>query len=120
METSLQPYQIVYLEADGERLYAEMIQIVPSRHLAWVRPLILVVSDLGTCDRHQANCDYYDLRQGADLFWPLGSFQPALDTDMIPILGLLGEMHPKGSQHHDRLRNFINRLWNLDSRQHNA
>ena len=117
METSLQPYQIVYLEADGERLYAEMIQIVPSRHLAWVRPLVLVMSHSPTSENQTATPDYYDLREGADLFWPLGSFQLALDTDMIPILALLGEMHPnpKGSQHHDRLRNFINRLWDLNS-----
>jgi len=117
---NIQPYQIAYLEVSGDRLYTEVIQIVAARGLAWVRPLMLVES----ADQHNWLSPewpvYYDLRQGPDLLWPLDAFPPALDTDVIPIIAQLEAMHPansKGSEHHQQLRYFIDRLWNLDRNQ---
>lgn len=114
---NIQPCQIVYLEVNGDRLYTEVIQIVTARGLAWVRPLILVTSAEGDRPLSTDLPLYYDVRQGPDLLWPVHAFHLALDTDVIPIIAQLGAMHPansKGSEHHQQLRSFIDRLWSLD------
>ena len=83
LELEFQPSQIVYLESpSGERLYTEVIQIVKSRELAWVRPLMLASA------REEASRSptLYDMRDSADLLWPLALFRPALDTEVIPLL----------------------------------
>ncbi len=111
----LEPCQIVYLEAHGDRLYAEVIQVVPSRGLAWVRPLVLVPSAPENQLLSTLASEYYDLRQGADLLWPLESFHPALDVEAIPILSRLGGIHPGDDREpHQQLRQFISCLWRLD------
>lgn len=114
---NIQPYQIVYLEVSGDRLYSEVIQIVTARGLAWVRPLLLVTSSEDYSPLSTDLPIYYDLRQGPDLLWPLDAFHPALDTDVIPIITQLGTMPPgnaKGSEQHQQLRSFIDRLWSLN------
>ncbi|MDJ1171180.1 hypothetical protein PMG71_17265 [Roseofilum sp. BLCC_M154] len=114
---NIQPCQIVYLEVNGDRLYSEVIQIVTARSLAWVRPLMLVELAAQDYSLPPELPIYYDLRQGPDLLWPLNAFHPALDTDVIPIIAQFGPMHPnssKGSEHHQHLRSFIDRLWSLN------
>ncbi|MGV0024134.1 hypothetical protein [Phormidesmis priestleyi] len=96
-----QPSQIVCLEHEATRLYAEVVQIIEARYLCWARPLVLITeSDLE--DSHQPIDlqNLYDLRQGADLLLPTVLFRQALDTEVIPLLsqlyGLEGEA--KGQQ----------------------
>jgi len=78
-----QPRQIVFLECGTTRLYGEMIQVISARSRCWVRPLMLASWGANGLDA------FYDLRQSADLVWHLNLFQPALDTEVIPLLAQL-------------------------------
>ena len=113
--TEFQPNQILYLQYQATRLYAELIQIVPERQLAWVRPLALVE----LCDRQagqpadfalqvddfQSNTRQTDdsaprsrlddLRQGSDLLCPLSLFRMALDVEVVPVLMALETFKPQ-------------------------
>jgi hypothetical protein len=114
-----QPGQILFLESNRyitgsatqkvstSRLYVELIQVVVSRQLCWVRPLLLV-------DFDEEPPSVADLRDASDLLWSINLFQPALDTEVItffsPILakepqqGLEGEVK-------QQLNRFIGQLW---------
>ncbi|PSN16920.1 hypothetical protein C7293_00640 [filamentous cyanobacterium CCT1] len=89
--TSLVAGQIVFLECRQTRLYAEVIQVLESRLTGWIRPLALVneteIIPLGTALGTTAP----DLNQAAvpDMLWPLEQLQPALDTEVIPLLATL-------------------------------
>lgn len=110
---NFQPRQIVSLEHAGTRLYAEVIQVVVSRRLCWVRPLVLVVfpSDL------QASSEplpLTDLRSCADLLWPIVLFRFALDTEVIPLLATLLPLESQSevnSTAHQQLHQFIQQVW---------
>lgn len=111
MNREFQPHQILYLESGGARLYAEAIQIVKSRQLAWVRPIML--ASASSVDPSLAPT-LYDMRNGADLLWPIALFRPALDTEVIPLLVQL-EVHqtdklgpPPAAQ---QLRAFVEQVW---------
>ena len=109
-----QPCQIVYLECRGDRLYAEAIQIVKSRQLAWVRPLMLAVNPPTDANDPNAPPVLYDLRQEADLVWPLALFQAALDTEVIPLLVQLDNPNAdikRSSLATGRLKSFVERQW---------
>ncbi|MBC6477392.1 MAG: hypothetical protein GDA56_05955 [Hormoscilla sp. GM7CHS1pb] len=110
MNREFQPLEILYLESGGARLYAEVIQIVKSRQLAWVRPLMLADASLNPSETPTL----YDMRNGADLLWPIALFRPALDTEVIPLLVQL-EVHqtdklgpPPAAQ---QLRAFVEQVW---------
>lgn len=111
-ELDFQPYQMVCLENGGDRLYAEVIQVVRSRHMAWVRPLMLVKSSQTLAE--ESSAILYDLRQGADLLWPVSGFRVALDIEVIPLLTELKmpqtelSASPIASK---QLRNFIEQVW---------
>lgn len=102
------PRQIVFLECGTTRLYGEMIQVIPARSRCWVRPLMLA--------RRGANGleEFYDLRQSADLVWNLSLFQPALDTEVIPLLAQLqgsdgsATADPTARQ---QLNRFLKQMW---------
>jgi len=86
-----QPRQIVCLEHETSRLYAEVVQIAEKRQLCWVRPLVLVMqpeNDLSQNDESERDI-YYNLREDSDLLFPLVLFRLALDTEMIPVLTFL-------------------------------
>lgn len=84
--TKFQDGQIIYLQHETMRLYAETIQIVNTRKLCWARPLALIqLSDEPDSDRHKSLI-LHDLRQGSDLLLPISLFQIALDTDAIPVI----------------------------------
>lgn len=117
-----QPRQIVCLEHQDTRLYAEVIQVVESRQLCWVRPLLLVKFTFN----HEPNINLplnlplYDLRYSADLLWSLTSFRPALDTEVIPLLVQLEALAPPadrslGSQ--QQFNQFIRQVWQADQKQ---
>ena len=107
-----QPSQIVCLEHQETRLYAEVIQIVESRQVAWVRPLMLVVSLSNQLDYEPFT--FYDLRQGADLLWPSNLFRPALDTEVLPLFTHLQISKTQGENQqlaHQQLQRFIRQVW---------
>ncbi len=111
--SNFQPHQIVCLEHQGTCLYAEVIQVVVSRQLCWVRPLLIgsltpIASD--------ESLPLKDLRNGSDLLWPLALFRPALDTEVIPLLAMLpplsqSERNPVAGQ---QLNQFIHQVWQAD------
>ena len=105
--------QIICLEHEETRLYAEVIQIVQTRHLCWARPLMLAVSPLHP-DIVAKPPILYDLRQGADLLWPLSLFRPALDTEVVSQLAQLQATKAQsgGCQiAHRQLSLFIRQVW---------
>lgn len=124
-----QPNQILYLQHQATRLYAEVIQIVPERQMGWVRPLAMV--ELPTeADWHSATLNLndamgrlllHDLQQGADLLCPLSLFQIALDVEVVPVLMALetfkhqtnmAQATFESSQTaHRQLQEFVHRLW---------
>jgi hypothetical protein len=71
----------VCIDDHPQRLYAELIQVVELRGVAWLRPVALV--DLNAYE------PCVDLRQGPDLLLPLRFIRPALDTE---VLGLLSQL----------------------------
>ncbi|MGJ5675356.1 MAG: hypothetical protein ACR9NN_17375 [Nostochopsis sp.] len=109
MEITLnfQPGQIVSLEHNDTKLYAEVIQVVISRHLCWVRPLLLLVK---SSEPPLIN----DLRKASDLLWPLDLFRPALDTEVISILSHVLAKEPKpeiDTSTKQLLHQFIHEVW---------
>ncbi|HEY9609868.1 hypothetical protein [Allocoleopsis sp.] len=113
-----QPRQIVCLEHENTRLYTEVIEVVTVRQICWVRPLMLVVSPLGhdslpAFSPEQLNL--YDLRQGADLLWPVSLFRVALDTEVIPLLVQLDNpdegAQVNNAEAHQQLSCFIRKVW---------
>ena len=116
---TFQPRQIVCLEHENSCLYAEVVEVIESRQLCWVRPLMLVVSSLSN-DPLSAfspqQLTVYDLRQGADLFWPAVLFRPALDTEVIPLLVKLDspdevQQQANNSDAHEQLSCFVRTVW---------
>ena len=88
---SLVPGQIVFLECSQTRLYAEVIQVLTPRQIGWIRPLALAgeagTTPLGT-DWLSGNTAAHQPAP-PDMLWPLGQLQPALDTDILPLLATL-------------------------------
>ncbi|NEN97049.1 MAG: hypothetical protein F6K50_16365 [Moorea sp. SIO3I7] len=83
-----QPHQIICLEHDNTRLYAEVIEFVSSRQMCWVRSMILVTlhSQEPVPVEPPEQLTLYDLRSGPDLLWPASLLRLALDTEVIPLL----------------------------------
>ena len=110
-----QPYQIVFLEHDSCRLYAELVQFVESRGLCWVRPLALVTESPSTDCPDWTDYDRLtveDLREGSDLMCPAVLFQEALDVEVIPLLSQLHEGDKaKGAIAHQSLHRFVQQIW---------
>ncbi|MEG4111560.1 MULTISPECIES: hypothetical protein [unclassified Microcoleus] len=109
---NFKPGQIVSLECGDACLHSEVIQVVEARQVCWVRPLMLVVSASGK--DFSAEYTLSDLRNGADLLWPLSLFRAALDTEVI---SLLTELHSLDAEKKDgaiasrQLRDFVDRVW---------
>lgn len=112
--------QIVFLECRQTRLYAEVIQVLESRQMGWLRPLALVsaarVDPLGSALPPGDT----DLNRPVtpDMLWPLSQLQPALDTDIMPLLtsltGKAGTEDPATQPlDHERLtvNEFVQQLW---------
>ncbi|MFB2880847.1 hypothetical protein [Floridanema aerugineum] len=113
-----QPSQIVCLEHQEIRLYAEVIQIVESRQMAWVRPLMLVMSLSERLDSEPFTL--YDLRQGADLLWSSNLFRPALDTEVLPLFTQLQTCKTQDENQqlaHQQLQRFVRQVWQDSERK---
>jgi len=116
--SEFQPSQIVCLEHEDTRLYAEVIQVVTSRQMCWVRPLMLVVLPDSNgllpiaASEHLA---LYDLRLGADLLWPANLFRHAIDTEVINLMVDLDNLEDAPSENHleahQQLSCFMRRVW---------
>jgi hypothetical protein len=109
MSLEFQPGQIVSLKHGDMNLYAEVIQVVISRQLCWVRPLVLVnfISEPSQIT---------DLRDASDLLWPINLFRPALDTEVMTILTQVLVKEPKtepDSATKQQLNEFINSVWQV-------
>ncbi|MBW4484259.1 MAG: hypothetical protein KME14_17115 [Tildeniella torsiva UHER 1998/13D] len=89
--TSLVAGQIVFLESRQTRLYAEVIQVLEPRPVGWIRPLAMVSETqtiaLGTELDPSALAG--NKATVPDMLWPLDQLQPALDTEVIPLLATL-------------------------------
>lgn len=104
---NFEPNQIVCLESDNRYLYAEIIQVISSRQMLWVRPLVLK-------EETGPECQFWNLQEGADLVWPLQLFRMALDTEVIPLLTELGSPAPEKQDQklaHQQLRAFMDQVW---------
>lgn len=110
--SQFQPCQIVCLEHEAARLYAEVVQVVEVRQICWARPLMLVVS---SPDDETDVESWYDLRDGADLLCPIVLFRAALDVEVMPLLTRLYAQHPgedrKNGEAFQSLREFLEILW---------
>jgi len=109
---NFKPGQIVSLECGDACLHSEVIQVVEARQVCWVRPLMLVVSASGK--DLPAEYTLSDLRDGADLLWPLSLFRAALDTEVISLLTQLQSLDSEkkdGAIASRQLRDFVDRVW---------
>lgn len=112
---NFQTYQVVYLEHQKTRLYAEVIQVVEGRQTCWVRPLLLRMSpttQVSTPSSEQES-RFYDLRQGVDLLWPIALFRAALDTEVISLLAQLQDYGTDTSSKLAcyQLNQFMRQIW---------
>jgi hypothetical protein len=113
---SFAPYQIVCLEHQQTYLYGEVIQIVESKNLCWMRPLLLVIFPpvVRAVNDFLDAKELLDLRLTSDVAYPLPLFRPALDTEVIPLIGQLEnldetkEPNPSSRQ---KLRQFLEQIW---------
>ena len=104
------PNQIVYLEHQQTYLYSEVIQVISSRQLCWVRPLAIAILNHSI----SAECDFIDLRLTCDLLWPSGQFRPAIDTQVIPLLARLATAEvvlADPGQAKAYLHRFVTQIW---------
>lgn len=109
---NFQPYQIVYLEHDRSRLYAEVVQYVETRHLCWVRPIALVTDPEWMGWTEYDHLTVQDLQDGSDLMCPAALFQEALDVEVLPLLARLGaEFKDKNPLSQRCLHQFIHDIW---------
>jgi hypothetical protein len=118
---NFQPCQIVFLEHENARLYAEVIQVVTARQICWVRPLMLAVFGgdraelLHLWQGAPTEPTLHDLRESADLLWPANLFQPALDTEVIPLISQLSDLDGNSSVAarlaHQHLSHFVRQVW---------
>jgi hypothetical protein len=100
-------YPLVCIEHQQQRLYAELIQIVEARQIAWLRPWAMV--DWGNEEArgnenagepvwatlnnpNHGRC--LDLRQAPDLLLPRRLLRPALDTEWLAVLSQLSPVSP--------------------------
>ncbi len=122
---TFEPRQIVYLEHENTRLYAEVIQIVTARQICWARPLMVATMDIYSPPGLSTdNTVYvYDLRQGADLLLPITLFSAALDIEVIPLLMHLDtpERQPQDKAGANKqLRLFVRQVWEAYPQVFNA
>ncbi len=109
MTYNFKPQDIVCVDCENHHLYTEVIDIILSREMAWVRPLMLVsIND----DDHK---EIYDLRGTSDLLWSINVFRPAFDTEVIPCLVELESKDLDKNHAQKYLRDFISKLWQKSS-----
>ena len=126
---SIEPSQILFLEHETSRLYAEAIQIIAPRRLCWARPTLLIqglpAGDEAAEERQKmiaaaaveparSGLQLYDLQNSPDLIWPVELFEIAYDVDFFSLLVQL-KMNPDEVAQHSgnrRLNTFLYSFWN--------
>jgi hypothetical protein len=123
--------QILCLDHGSQRLYAELVDIIDERGLAWVKPLWLVHGPENSSEANLPKSDLPesdllwadelkqelgpidDLRGDSDLLWPVELFRAALDMELLPLLGgpLEGDRKDGPSPEAQRFRQFIRQVW---------
>jgi hypothetical protein len=84
--------EIVYIQDDEWRLFAEVIQTIPDRNRCWVKPLALAnYTDFQFRLLH-------DCQDCAQLILPLYLFHTAIDTDVIPVMMELFQLEKIGDR----------------------
>ena len=115
-----QPSQIVFLEHEASRLYAEVVQFVELRQLCWVRPIALV-----TLSEEYDWTDYdrlalQNLQDGSDLMCPASLFREALDVEVLPLFDRLYQLKAESKalmSAHRQVQQFIQRIWEANPKQ---
>ncbi|MFK8182384.1 MAG: hypothetical protein AB8B99_03355 [Phormidesmis sp.] len=125
---SIAPSQILFLEHNTSRLYAEAIQLVAPRRLCWARPTLLIQglpAGEGLAEERQnaiaaaasgstqSELALYDLEGCPDLIWPVELFEMAYDVDFFSLLVHL-KMTPDEVALHNgrhRLNAFLHSFW---------
>ena len=108
------PSQIVCLEGQNKSLFCEVIEIISTRSLCWVRPIILVNSaEQSSNFYHYKNNLICDLRFTADLLWNIADFRVVLDTEYLDFFVSLEDFEFKEERiklANQKLREFIQEL----------
>jgi len=124
--STFQDGQIIYLQHETLRLYAETIQIIKTRKLCWARPLALIQLPAERYSDRDEALMLHDLRQGSDLLLPISLFQIALDTEALPVIAQLNapkddfpvELFSDGEQpSFPILQNFVHQVWQAHSEE---
>lgn len=107
-------------------LYAELIQHLPKRSLAWLRPLALKVDESCVPDKlidqgdrlPDSTARVFDVRNTADLIWPIHRFRMGLDTEVIDVMAVLPDLHlahlsadPNRDTYRRILNEFLRTAW---------
>ncbi|MBD2109352.1 MULTISPECIES: hypothetical protein [unclassified Nodosilinea] len=113
--------QIVFLECRQTRLYAEVIQVLALRPTGWIRPLALVSETEMIALGADFDATSLTATKPAvpDMLWPLEQLQPALDTEVIPLLASLSAKSPNSAsvlppdsdRRHLTVNEFVQWLW---------
>ncbi len=120
--STFQRHQIICLEDDDGRLYGEVIDVISQRQLLWARPLVLVQGLIAAdwehaWESHELHKHLTDLREAAHLLLPLHLFRPALDMEVLPLLGYLAQTEelsttkPPEAPAASQMRQFIDQVW---------
>lgn len=116
-----QPSQIVFLEHDTSRLYAEVVQFVESRQLCWVRPIALVTASAEGDWTDYDRLTLQNLQDGSDLMCPAALFKEALDVEVLPLLDRLYRLETESKalkpSAHRHLHQFVQRIWQAHPEQ---
>ncbi|MEB3309185.1 MAG: hypothetical protein VKJ02_03050 [Snowella sp.] len=113
---SFNPQQIVCMEHQQSYLYGEVVQIIESKKLCWMRPLLLAIfpATAQPIDSFSDAQELLDLRLSSDVAYPLTLFRPALDTEVIPLISQLSSLdEPKevNLNSKQKLHQFLTRIW---------
>jgi hypothetical protein len=85
------PSQIVCLEGQYKSLFCEVIELISSRSLCWVRPIILVNLTDSHSDYFNYKNSICDLRFTSDLLWDTSDFRIVLDTEYLELFTSLDD-----------------------------
>jgi hypothetical protein len=117
--SGFQDGQIIYIQHESIRLYAETIQVIESRQLCWARPLALLQLLNDRLPDFSQPLLLRDLRQGSDILLPTSLFHVALDVDAIPVMAQLSapKVEPQEAPLESKnatlplLHQFIQQVW---------
>ncbi|MEL7505626.1 MAG: hypothetical protein AAFN18_24520 [Cyanobacteria bacterium J06554_6] len=122
---TIHPLQIVYIEHQDARLYAEVIQTANDDRI-WSRPLMIVeglpshsigrqqaISE-AAIDPNNSQLTLFDLEQSPDLVWPMAAFELALDTEFFSLMFHLkvnSNPSDSGEKAQAAFRHFLQGCW---------